>query len=172
MKQPETIILVDDGIFPNSDLPVLLYRKAVHVPLLFPARCFKRLFRSNNWTNTWTNGIFTFHHYHSNTHEVLGVYKGRTKLQLGGDNGVEITVSKGDVIVIPAGVAHKNLGKETQVMVVGAYPEGKSYDMHVGKSGERPQADQNIFMVPIPQTDPLQGRRGSLVRIWSEAAPH
>jgi uncharacterized protein YjlB len=166
MKQPETIILVDDGIFPNSELPVLLYRRAVSVPLLFPARAFKRLFQGNNWTNTWKNGIFTFHHYHSNTHEVLGIYKGRTKLQLGGDNGVEITVSKGDVIVIPAGVAHRNLGKEAQVMCVGAYPEGRSYDMHVGKTGERPQADQNIFLVPIPKTDPVQGRRGSLVRIW------
>jgi uncharacterized protein YjlB len=170
MQQPETIILVDDGIFPNSEFPVLLYRRAVSVPLLFPARAFKRLFQSNNWTNTWKNGIFTFHHYHSNTHEVLGVYKGRTKLQLGGDNGVEITVSKGDVIVIPAGVAHRNLGKETQVMCVGAYPEGRSYDMHVGKTGERPQADQNIFLVPIPKTDPVQGRRGSLVRIWAGPA--
>lgn len=172
MKQPETIILVDDGIFPNSDLPVLLYRRAFNVPLLFPARFFKRIFHSNNWTNTWKDGIFTFHHYHSNTHEVLGIYKGRTRLQLGGDNGVEITVAKGDVIVIPAGVAHRNLGRETQVLCVGAYPEGKSYDMHVGKTGERPQADQNIFMVPIPQTDPLQGRRGSLVRIWAEASAH
>jgi uncharacterized protein YjlB len=73
------------------------------------------------------------------------------------------------VIVIPAGVAHRNLGKETQIMCVGAYPEGRSYDMHVGKAGERPQADQNIFLVPIPQTDPIQGRQGNLIRIWKAA---
>jgi uncharacterized protein YjlB len=171
MKQqhPETIVLVDDGIFPNSHLPVLLYRKVLKLPLLFPGMAIKKLFRTNGWNNNWKDGIYTFHHYHSNTHEALGVCKGSATIRLGGDNGVEVKISKGDVLVIPAGVAHRNLSDRNKVMVVGGYPGGKQYDLNVGKPGERPQADQNIFAVPIPGTDPVYGKSGSLVSIWREA---
>jgi uncharacterized protein YjlB len=168
-QQPETIILVDDGVFPNSHLPVLLYRKAIKLSLLFPGMTIKKRFKANGWTNNWKDGIYTFHHYHSNTHEALGVCKGSATIRLGGDNGVEVKIAKGDVLVIPAGVAHRNLGDRNQVMVIGGYPEGKQYDMNVGKPGERPQADQNIFSVPVPKSDPVTGKNGSLVTIWREA---
>jgi uncharacterized protein YjlB len=169
MTQPETYILVDDGIFPNSHLPVLVYRNAVKLPLLFPGRAFRSLFEQNGWSNSWKDGIYTFHHYHSNTHEALGVCKGKTVLQFGGDNGIKVFVAKGDVVVIPAGVAHKNLGDKDQVACIGAYPEGRNYDMNVGKPGERPQSDQNILAVPLPATDPVEGKTGSLVQIWKTA---
>jgi len=165
-SQPETILLVDNGIFPNSTLPVLHYKKAVKLPLLFPAAALKKLFKLNNWGNNWKAGIFTFDHYHSLTHEVIGVYKGKTQLQLGGDDGLVIDLEKGDILVIPAGVAHKNLGTETQVMCVGGYPEGKDYDMNFGKPGERPQTDQNIALLKVPDTDPLAGVKSGVPVIW------
>ncbi len=56
----------------------------------------------NNWSNSWRNGIFNFHHYHSITHEVLGVHSGNAKVLLGGDRGILINAEKGDVIIIPA----------------------------------------------------------------------
>jgi uncharacterized protein YjlB len=164
-EEIQQFVLPDDGRFPNSKLPVLLYKGVLDIPFLFPAVYVKNLFEKNNWYNAWDYGIFEYHHYHSITHEVLGVYKRKTTLLLGGENGIKINIEKGDVLVIPAGVAHKNLGKENDVKVIGAYPNGKDYDMNYGKPGERPRTDQNIAAVPIPSTDPVSGF-GGLTEIW------
>jgi len=165
----QQIILKDDGRFPNSKLPALLYKGILKIPFLFPATYVRNLFRKNNWSNAWDFGIFEYHHYHSTTHEVLGVYNGKTKLQLGGDDGIAVILEKGDVLVIPAGVAHKNLGKEDDVSCVGAYPGGKEYDMNYGRPGERPRTDNNIAAVPIPATDPVSGA-GGLTDIWTTSS--
>ena len=71
-----------------------------------------------------------------------------------------------DTIVIPAGVAHKNLRASRDFLVVGAYPPGQSWDMNYGEAGERPDADQNIMRVPRPKKDPVFGRRGPLIDHW------
>lgn len=158
--------LKDDGRFPNSYLPVLLYKRALKLPLLFASDHIKKLFKSNNWNNAWKAGVYTYHHYHSVTHEVLGVYKGKATLQLGGDNGVQVMVEKGDVLLIPAGVAHKNLDNENAIKCVGAYPDGKDYDLLYGKPEERPQADKNIYAVGLPSQDPLYGAKGRMQEFW------
>jgi len=44
---------------------------------------------------------FSFAHYHSTTHEALGVYRGSATLRLGGEHGKNVEVHAGDVIVIP-----------------------------------------------------------------------
>jgi len=74
----------------------------------------------------------------------------------------------GDVLVIPAGVAHKNLGASADLGVVGAYPRGQSPDMNDGHDGERPRADQNIAQVPLPAADPVFGVDGPLMRQWTK----
>jgi uncharacterized protein YjlB len=71
--------------------------------------------------------------------------------------------------VIPAGVAHKNVGASRDFRVVGAYPWGTSPDMQYGKRGERPAADRNIARVRLPAGDPVLGRRGALVAIWGQS---
>jgi uncharacterized protein YjlB len=159
-------LIKDDGRFPNSYLPVLLYKHALRLPAFFASDYVKKLFRSNNWDNAWKAGIYTYPHYHSITHEVLGVYKGKARLQLGGDNGVEVLVEKGDVLLIPAGVAHRNLDGEHAVKCVGAYPDGKDYDMKYGKPEERPQADKNIYAVGLPSKDPVYGSTGVMQEHW------
>jgi len=68
--------------------------------------------------------------------------------------------------VIPAGVAHKNLGNEKDVIVIGGYPGGKDYDMNYGKPEERPAADNNIKKLPVPSTDPLLGKANGVPKIW------
>lgn len=162
----QTIQIGDNGVFRGSPLPALLYQKALDIPLLFPATHVSKLFEKNGWSNSWDAGIFTFHHYHSITHEVLGIYSGKATIQLGGDDGPKLLLEKGDVLVIPAGVAHKNLDEENDVGVVGAYPGGRDYDIKRGVPGERPQADRNIADVPLPATDPLTGHEGELIRHW------
>ena len=162
----QTYFVKDDGIFPNSELPIVYYPGVLDLPHLFPALTIKNLFRKNNWSNSWKQGIFTYHHYHSITHEVLGIVKGETLLQLGGENGITLFVERGDVLVIPAGVAHMNLGEENDIVCVGAYPDGKDYNMKYGKVRERPTADENIASTPIPKTDPVFGNQRGLVKLW------
>jgi len=157
----------DNGIFPNnSELPVFIYRSVLRLPLLMRVSRIRKILNSNNWGNSWKGTVYDYHHYHSITHEVLAVYKGNTSLQLGGDNGIVVTLKKGDVIIIPAGVAHKNMKPENTFKCVGAYPNGSIYDMNSGKSGERPQTDENISRVRIPECDPVFGKDGEMLKFW------
>ncbi len=162
--------LKDDGIFPNNHLPVLFYPGVLLLPGLFPAGEVKDMFSHNDWKNAWQAGIYTFHHYHSNTHEALGVVRGETTIELGGDNGVRLKIQKGDVIVLPAGTAHKNLGDENAVVCVGGYPKGKEYDMCYGKESERAAAIDSIRKVKLPDHDPVFGLQGGVLKYWIPAS--
>ena len=167
-KQPEVIkhIIEDDGTFPNSALFILIYKNALNLPEEHAAKIVEDVFKKNNWSNAWKNGIYDYHHYHSITHEVLGVYQGNTRVQLGGENGMIHLLEKGDIIIIPAGVAHKNIGPDKDFKCVGAYPGGMDYDIKKGKPGERPEADDNIKKVPLPEKDPVYGSDGPLLLNW------
>jgi uncharacterized protein YjlB len=158
----------DDGTFPNnSKLPVIIYKGAF---LLHPdedAPAINEVFEKNNWKNSWEAGIFDYHHYHSITHEVLGVVCGTADIQLGGPEGVCVEVVRGDVVLIPAGVAHKCLKASGDFSVVGAYPNGKDYDLNKGQPGDRPKADENILRVELPDNDPVYGTIGPLKEHWS-----
>jgi uncharacterized protein YjlB len=169
MQQPQQYFLNDNGIFPNNILPVLYYPNALRLPSLFSSRYAKNIFEKNGWSNTWRNGIYTYHHYHSVTHEAMAIIRGKTRIQLGGDDGVELTVQKGDVLIIPAGVAHKNLGNEKDAIAIGGYPRGKDYDMNYGKPGERPGTDNKIKKLSVPSTDPLLGKANGVPKIWKPA---
>lgn len=166
--KPEKFFFEDNGVIPNNKLPLLLYRNTFEKRGGEGAAWLEEQFEKNNWLNAWRNGVYSYHHYHSTSHEVLGVYCGNANLHLGGELGTKVKVEAGDIIIIPAGVGHKNLGSSRDFRVVGAYPEGRSYDLKTGKSGERPEADRNIAKLPIPSTDPLMGKKGGLTDIWNE----
>jgi uncharacterized protein YjlB len=168
--EPEQFRFKDDGIFPNNVLPVLLYRQAVITKAHDPASIFEERFAENDWTNSWRDGVYSFPHYHSTSHEVLGVYAGTATLRLGGAHGKNVQVDAGDVIVIPAGVAHQNIEASADFGVVGAYPGGRQWDLLRGLPGERPKADYNIAALPIPVNDPIYGPEGPLRRIWKSTS--
>ncbi|WP_081675066.1 cupin domain-containing protein [Daejeonella oryzae] len=160
-------LLEDDGVFPNNGyLTMLVYKGALLLQPEDESSVIEKLFESNQWSNSWKNGIFDYHHYHSNTHEVLGVFSGTAELQIGGPQGLRVEVVRGDVIILPAGVAHMCLKKSDDFVVIGAYPEGKIQDMNYGKEGERPAADTNIANVQMPHTDPVYGKNGPLIENW------
>ncbi|QJD94863.1 cupin domain-containing protein [Mucilaginibacter robiniae] len=163
--EPEQLHFKDDDIIPNSKFPVLIYKNAFTDRQSAGAEWLEKHFAANNWTNSWRNGVYPFHHYHSTSHEVLGVYSGSALLHLGGEQGKKVQVQAGDIIIIPAGVGHKNLGSEA-LGIVGAYPDGRKWDVNKGLPGERPKTDQNIAHLPIPTTDPFLGKGGGLVKIW------
>lgn len=155
---PETLVLSDDGAFQNSGLPVLLWRQGIAIEGSGNgADIIERRFVDHGWQGSWQNGIFTFHHYHSTAHEVLGIGRGHVTVILGGPSGPELTLDAGDVVLLPAGTAHRNLGASDDLIVVGAYPPGQHPDLLRGEPGERPDADQNIARIPLPESDPVTG---------------
>ena len=162
-----SFICHDDGTYPNNDLPLVLLKQAIQSTGPISSSTIENVFHENNWVNSWRNGLYSFHHYHSTAHEVLGIYSGWVKAQLGGPGGKIVTVEVGDVVIIPAGVAHKNIDQSPDFKVVGAYPTGQIPDMKYGKPGERPGADQNIQNVDLPEYDPVYGKTGPLMELWS-----
>jgi uncharacterized protein YjlB len=171
--EPEvaTFTLTDDGVFPNNaKLPLTVYRGVVVLPERDPAAAFEALFASHHWPPAWRSSIFAYHHYHSTAHEVLGIFRGCATIQFGGEQGVRLDVQAGDVVVIPAGVAHKCLDAQQGFCAVGGYPQGQQWDMCTGKTGERPRADANIARVPRPQADPVYGPSGPLMTHWARSS--
>ncbi len=67
---------------------------------------------------------------------------------------------------MPAGVAHKNEGSGKNFKCIGAYPKGTNYDMNYGKPKERPDADNNIRKLPLPENDPVFGKSRGVVVEW------
>jgi uncharacterized protein YjlB len=162
----ETYLIEPNGNFPNNEaLPLVIYKLALKNK---SADEMIELFKRNNWSNSWKNSIYDYHHYHSKTHEVLGVYEGKAIVQFGGPNGVVANVKSGDVIIIPAGVAHKNVSSDEYFACVGAYPDGKEYDMDYGKEEELEKAIKNIQTLPLPSADPVYGKGGVLFQYWRE----
>ena len=158
----QPIVLEDDGTFPNNRRPLLLYPGAV------PAdpSAIEGLFDRDDWPSAWRYGVYSYHHYHSTAHEALGVYSGSATIQFGGPKGAIQRVRAGDVVVIPAGVAHKCVEASPDFRVVGAYPKGQRPDMCYGRPGERPEADRRIQGLDDPAKDPVQGDGGALCRLW------
>jgi len=170
--RPKALALADDGAFPNNArLPLLVYRHAFALPATGDrAAVIEQVFHSHGWNfGCWRNNLYSYHHYHSTAHEVLGVYAGHARVQFGGPHGVVVETSLGDVIVVPAGVAHKRLGGSANFAVVGCYPKGQDFDMNYGDSDERPEVDRNIAAVHLPDTDPVFGEGGPLVSYWRAA---
>ena len=160
-------LLRENQSIPNNEkLPLLLYQQAVLSSDADPASRFEKLFEKNSWTNSWRNGVYAYHHYHSSSHEVLGCYSGTATLQFGGDTGIIEQIQAGDVVIIPAGVAHKRLSASPDFRVVGAYPVGQQPDMNQEKSTDPSSVKKNIEAVPLPNSDPVCGSDGPLVKLW------
>jgi len=156
------------GLPNNPRLPLVVLPQALPSAVGHP-ETFERTFAANGWGGSWRNGVYATHHYHSTAHEVLGVYRGRATVQMGGPGGLVLEVTAGDAVVIPAGVAHKRLRSTPDFAVVGAYPPGLSPDLCYGKADEQPAAEVRIAAVPLPDADPVFGPGGPLCRHWSGA---
>ncbi len=161
---PQIFHFLDDGFTPNNHWPVLLYKKA-----FTSTNCseeLERIFQKNNWTNNWRDVVMSVDHYHSTTHEVLGIGRGSVDLFIGGENGQTLKCKVGDVLVLPAGVAHREIAGSPDYLVVGGYPDGMDWDMIYCEKEKYASAKTQIEALSIPSTDPLFGSQNGLPTIW------
>ena len=166
MANPEQYTSRPSGLLPNSRFPLLVYRGGV------PGGgedAVKARFRDNGWLNNWRYpGIYGYAHFHSTTHECLGVAAGWMELDLFGQGGERVRLEAGDVVVMPAGVSHAMTGNSDDVLVVGGYPDGRDWDNMredlIDEVASR-EASKRIMMLPIPSHDPVTGKP---MREWIE----
>ena len=166
--EPLTMTFEDDGLVPNNRLPFLIYKHAVAVGKVEPERAIEELFDSHSWGDMWRNGVYDYLHYHSTAHEALGIARGHARVRFGGDQGKEIEVSVGDVVVLPAGTGHQCILASRDFSVVGAYPRGQRMEITRPTPENHQKALKTIPRVGLPDTDPVSGENGPLVRLWRQ----
>jgi uncharacterized protein YjlB len=169
VTEPQTLIFADDGVIPNNPrLPLLVYSGAVDVAgSRDPEALMERTFARNGWGDSWRNGIFPYVHYHSMIHEAVGVARGRVLIRFGGAQGEELELQAGDVAVLPAGTGHHGLWSSPDLVVIGAYPKVGRYDLCRSSAAEHARALETIPRVPLPDVDPVYGRKGPLLSLWT-----
>jgi uncharacterized protein YjlB len=166
--EPEAILFADDGFVPNNpQLPLVIYRGAIDlIGVVGPEDAIEKVFRRNGWGDMWRNGIYPYVHYHSMIHEGLAIARGKARVRFGGNKGQEIELTQGDIAVLPAGTGHQCLSHTHDLMVIGAYPRTGRYDLCRDSKADHDKALLSIPQVPLPDTDPVFGKTGPLLRLW------
>ena len=158
------------GLTPNTSIqnkPLLIYRSA------FPSNTNASQIESHLSsigvvTPAWRFTMYNFSHFHSTSHEVLGIASGKAKLCFGHEDNpkrFEEVLQKGDVIIMPAGVSHRLLDDlEGGFSMVGSYPTGCDWDMCYGKKGEEGKIER-IKSLPWFERDPVYGDSGPALEV-------
>lgn len=168
-RTPSQFRFADDGETPNNPKwPLLIYRSSVKLDNAFdPAAIFEELFASNGWTDSWRDGVYDFLHFHTHRHEALGIARGSSEIAFGGAKGKRLRLNAGDVAILPAGTGHRRIEASDELLVVGAYPQDSGeYDQPTPNDADHRVAVMNVGNVPRPNSDPVYGYDGPLIRLW------
>ena len=133
---PETHLFADDGVFPNSRLPVLIYRGVLRDAERGRVRaaCSRRTAGRPRGETASTRCTTT-------TAPRTRCWASTTAASpraSAASAAASVTLVAGDVVVIPAGVAHKNDGASADFRVVGAYPRRHVARHAVRQAGRAP----------------------------------
>ncbi|KAL0941378.1 uncharacterized protein CTRU02_204141 [Colletotrichum truncatum] len=157
------------GLLPNTSIqnkPLMIYHSAFRSPSASSIE--SHLSYIDVVEPQWRYTMYSTSHFHSTSHEVLCISNGRAKLCFGGEDNegrVEPLVEKGDVVVVPAGVAHRLLEDiEGNFEMVGSYPKGCHWDMCYGKKGEESKVE-SISKLGWFTKDPVYGENGPAVNV-------
>ena len=135
------------------------------------------------WEKRGVWGMIKTHHYHSLTHECYGIFRGGggSTLHLGSGPldetgmGIEVHVSPGDVIVIPAGVAHCSINDSAkgEYRYCGVYPrKAPKWDNNYCKAPEEAESKAAVARnVAMPEQDLVYKLDGPLMQIWALKKP-
>jgi uncharacterized protein YjlB len=164
--EPVPIVFEDDGLVPNNPMPLLVYKGAIAVDNAHPEKTIEGLFGANGWGEMWRNGVYDYLHYHATVHEALGVARGHARVRFGGDKGEVLEIAAGDVAILPAGTGHQCLSASGDFSVVGAYPPGPKMQITRPTPENHAKALKTIPQVKLPETDPVMGADGPLLRLW------
>lgn len=99
------------------------------------------------------------------------VTSGRARLLFGGESNPDsltTEVGVGDVMILPAGVAHRLLEDLVDGVfeMVGSYPKGcDNWDMCYGQESERDKVEANITQLPWFERDPIFGQKGPVLDV-------
>jgi uncharacterized protein YjlB len=141
--------------FPNNpDMALIHYRAVIDKSTVSP-EFFETIFENNTWTSSWRNGVYSFHHFHSTAHEAFGCYSGRGRILFGGPEGIEVELSLGDALLVPAGVSHMLLESTSDFHVVGSYPLGTDPDLCRGSEKDYEVLVKRIKKLPSPLSPPV-----------------
>ena len=114
----------------------------------------------------WRYTMYRTSHFHSTAHEVLCVSAGTATLCFGGEanpHRIETSVTAGDVMVVPAGLAHRLLhDRDGGFEMVGSYPRGTGWDMCYGKDGDEDRV-KAIQALGWFARDPIYGDQGPVL---------
>ncbi|GAA5845769.1 hypothetical protein JCM5353_004711 [Sporobolomyces roseus] len=151
--------------FPNTsiqNIPLLIYHSVFEPSSVTPSSLETHFRRIGIVEPQWRYTMYRQSHFHSTTHELLAISRGRALLCFGGEENerrVEIEVVKGDVVLIPAGVSHRLLeDREGGFEMVGCYPkEAKGWDMCYGEEKDREKVEKIRGLGWFDEVDPVYG---------------
>lgn len=158
------------GRVPNTSIqnkPLLIYHSAFRASA---SQLSARLKEVGVVIPQWQYSMYRQSHFHSTSHEVLGIVSGRARLCFGGEENprrAEPVVQSGDLIVVPAGVSHRLLEDlDGGFSMLGSYPQGRNWDMCYGVEGEdESRIRKNISQQAWFDRDPLYGDDGPAIQV-------
>ncbi|KAK7216858.1 hypothetical protein V2G26_004861 [Clonostachys chloroleuca] len=219
MLEVKKYYLSPTTLIPNSPYPLLHYPRFLAPDTKSLVTQFYDLLTSHGWQAQW---IFRYgpaqkSHYHSFAHERMIVLTGHATIRFGvagttedmdentfgtgfENGGVELHVQAGDIMIIPAGVAHKTYATKADAefkfmspgdahslppdirsrlddielsgfTMMGSYPKGGgAWNFAVG--GEGAAAYAGVWSIPPPELDPILGAsEEGLCGIWKKKHP-
>ncbi|MCF3111710.1 hypothetical protein LL912_23180 [Niabella sp. CC-SYL272] len=168
---PDIFYFREENSIPNSPHPLLIYRAFFNKTGDACENWLKKKFMINKWFPLPGVPPLDATFYYTNTHVVLGVCAGEAKWQFGGTLGLTMVIEKGDVLVVPAGVALRHLESGTGFKITGAASPGVVPKIRKVFSGHS-KASGPITDVALPDTDPVLGTDDGLLGIWLQADPY